>query len=85
MELEESGKPTRRLHVNIWWVNFSVIASAATAYILAVFGYLPVNPTYAIIMGAVFGTLFVLYQLFYFREMGKRIHPQSPEPDGELM
>jgi len=85
MDLEESGRPTRRFRVNIWWANFSVVASAATAYILSVMGLIPVNPVYAVIMGAIFGILFVLYQLVYIREMDKRIRPQIHEPDGELV
>ncbi|MFW9931490.1 MAG: hypothetical protein ACFFDR_02455 [Candidatus Thorarchaeota archaeon] len=62
----------------------TVVSTASTAYIMSVFGWIPVNPVYAVIMGSVFGILFVIYQFFYYREIAKRIEPEAPKRDGEL-
>ena len=85
MEIEESGPGNRRRRVNVWWMTLSIVSSGATAYIMAIFGWIPVNPVYAVIMGSIFGLLFVLYQLFSSREMLKRMPSEELEADGELL
>ena len=84
MELEESGPMVRRYRVNTWWMMLAIVSTSTTAYFLSIFGWIPVNPIYAAIVGLLFGTLFVLYQLLYFKEISRRIHPTEQEPDGEL-
>ncbi len=85
MELEESGQKVRRYRANKWWMALTIASTAVTAYLLSIFGWIPVNPIYAVTIGSIFGFLFVFYQLFYFREISKRIVPEDPEPNGELL
>ncbi|MHA1907894.1 MAG: hypothetical protein ACW98Y_11410 [Candidatus Thorarchaeota archaeon] len=50
----------------------TIVLTAITAYILSIFGYLPVNPFYATVMGSFIGVLFVLYESFYGRHIERR-------------
>ncbi|MFW9847601.1 MAG: hypothetical protein ACFFF4_00570 [Candidatus Thorarchaeota archaeon] len=86
MEIESSKDPQLRRPRWVYWrMMVTVLLSAITAYLLSVFGYLPVNPFYATVMGSFVGLLFVLYESFYSRHIAKRwIKANKPNEGAEL-
>ncbi len=70
MDLESAGDMQPR--INFRRVTLTVILTMITAYLLSVFGYLPVNPVYATAMGSFIGVVYVFYEICVGRQMFKQ-------------
>jgi hypothetical protein len=82
MEIETTtGRPR-------WWywrMMITVVLSSATAYFLSIFGYIPVNPFYATVMGSFIGVLYVLFENYSGRHMANRwVEHNKPKEGAEL-
>ena len=81
MDLVESGLKRRRMRPNFFAIAIITVSSGITAYLLSVFGLIPVNPTYAATMGFFLGFLYVLYQLFYWKTINGRYEKMREKED----
>ncbi|MHA2423363.1 MAG: hypothetical protein ACXAEF_01135 [Candidatus Thorarchaeota archaeon] len=86
MEIESTLEPKAERPSWVYWrMMVTVVLTAITAYVLSIFGYLPVNPFYATVMGSFIGVLFVLYESFYGRHIAKRWRSvNTPKEGAEL-
>ncbi|MFW9953228.1 MAG: hypothetical protein ACFFD3_01655 [Candidatus Thorarchaeota archaeon] len=83
MEIDSpSGTSKRPIRINYRRVFLTIILTSFTAYILSVFGYLPVNPIYATIMGSLIGFLSVIYEFFVGRQMVKQLRSIKESEQG---
>ena len=83
MEIESSREPqVGRPRWVYWRMMVTIILTAATAYLLSIFGYLPVNPFYATVMGSFIGVLYVLFESYYNNQMAKRWIEHNKPNDG---
>lgn len=70
MEIESEREI--RTYINFRRITFTIILTTITAYVLSVFGYLPVNPIYATVMGSFLGVVYVFYEICVGRQMIKQ-------------
>ena len=86
MEIESDSEPQEERPRWVYWrMMVTILLTAITAYVLSVFGYLPVNPFYATVMGSFIGLLFVLYESFYGRHIAKRwVKANKPKEGADL-
>ena len=83
MKIESSPEPqVERPRWVYWRMMVTIVLTAITAYVLSVFGYLPVNPFYATVVGSFIGVLFVMYESFYGRHIAKRWEAVNKPKEG---